>query len=682
MTRVLVVDDKAENLYLLRVLLQGHGYIVEEASNGADALTKARQNPPDLAVSDLLMPVLDGYTLLRQWRADERLKGIPFVVYTATYTEPRDERLALALGADAFLLKPAEPEKFVLVIQDVLAKDANGGRRTEPRPEEVALLHEYNEVLVRKLESKVLQWEQTNRELVEEIAERRRKEEALRLRDRAIQTLSQGIVITDPRQPDNPIIYASGGFERMTGYTADEAIGRNCRFLQGYETDRETVSRLQESVAAGRSCEVEILNYRKDRTSFWNALSLNPVHDDEGGLAYFVGVQTDVTDRKNLEDQLRQSQKMEAIGQLAGGVAHDFNNLLTVINGYADISMIGLRAEDPLLANLKEIKNAGQKASALTNQLLAFSRKQITRPRVLNLNRVVSDLSKMLCRLIGEDIELKLGLTEDLGSIKADSGQIEQIILNLAVNARDAMPHGGKLSIETANIDIDEEYARRHVEASPGPHVMLAISDTGVGIAKDVKPRIFEPFFTTKAAGKGTGLGLSTVYGIVRQSGGSIEVYSEPGLGTAFKVYLPRVNETPEALEIKPAAHKLEGTETVLLCEDDDTVRALARNILEGNGYRVLEAANGGAALLICETYDAHIDLLFTDVVMPEMNGPALAERLAKLRPEMKVLYMSGYTSHYVVNHGVLDEDTNLINKPFTLNDLLIKLREVLDHDN
>jgi two-component system cell cycle sensor histidine kinase/response regulator CckA len=683
MPRALIVDDNPENLYLLRVLLQGHGYTVEEACNGLEALTKARSRPPNLVISDLLMPVLDGYTLLRQWRADERLRGIPFLVYTATYTEPRDERLALALGADAFIVKPAEPEPFMAIINDVLAK-ARGGELQSPsaRPiEEAVLLNEYNEVLVHKLEKKVLELERSNREMQQQIAERKRAEGLIRLLDMAIQNVSQGIVITDPKQSHNPVIYANAGFERITGYKADETLGRSCRFLQGTETNCDAAGQLSKAVASGSACEVEILNYRKDGTPFWNALSLNPVHDPTGALACFVGVQNDVTERKDLEDQLRQAQRMEAVGQLAGGVAHDFNNLLTVINGYAHLSMAGLRSEDPLLANLEEIKKAGDRAAALTRQLLAFGRRQILQSRLLDLNAVVVDLSKMMGRLIGEHIQLKLKLAEGLGSVKADAGQIEQIILNLAVNARDAMPDGGKLTIETAKIDLDEEYVRRRLDASPGRQVMLAVSDTGSGMSEKVRLRVFEPFFTTKEPGKGTGLGLSTVYGIVKQSGGSIEVFSELGVGTTFKIYLPRVDEAADARPAERAAHKLEGTETVLLSEDDGMVRDLTRNILETAGYRVLEAANGGSALLICETYRGQIDLLLTDVVMPEMSGSALADRLATLRPDMKVLYMSGYTGSTIALEGRPDEGANFIDKPFAPNALLSKVREVLERE-
>ncbi|HEY0321200.1 MAG TPA: response regulator [Pyrinomonadaceae bacterium] len=378
-------------------------------------------------------------------------------------------------------------------------------------------------------------------------------------------------------------------------------------------------------------------------------------------------------------EQLRQSQKLESVGQLAGGIAHDFNNLLTAINGYSELTLRRLQTADPLRQNIVEIKKAGDRAASLTRQLLAFSRKQVLQPKVLDLNSIVSDLEKMLCRLIGEDLELRTVLEPQLGSIKADPGQIEQVLMNLTVNARDAMPHGGKLIIETENVYLDKDYAGQHIAVNPGPYVMLAVSDTGTGMDEKTRARIFEPFFTTKEAGKGTGLGLSTVYGIVKQSGGNIWVYSEVGRGTSFKVYLPRVDEG--AQEYKRSAEPeeaIQGAETILLAEDDDMVRKLASEVLSLYGYQVLEAANGGAALLICERHKEPIHLLVTDVIMPEMSGRELANRLSQLRPEMKVLYMSGYTDNAIVHQGVLDEETHFIQKPFAPDALARKVREVL----
>ncbi|HEX8845297.1 MAG TPA: PAS domain S-box protein [Pyrinomonadaceae bacterium] len=381
-----------------------------------------------------------------------------------------------------------------------------------------------------------------------------------------------------------------------------------------------------------------------------------------------------------LEEQLRQSQKIEAIGQLAGGVAHDFNNLLTAITGYSDLVMRRLPPEGVLRRHVAEIRKAGDRAASLTRQLLAFSRKQVLRPKVLDLNAVVTDMDKMLRRLIGEDIDLLTVTDRALGNVKADPGQIEQVILNLAVNARDAMPKGGKLTIETANIYLGGKYAGEHVAVRPGRYVMLAISDNGCGMDEAIQERIFEPFFTTKELGKGTGLGLSTVYGIVKQSGGNIWVYSEVGKGTTFKVYLPRFDEASEAAWERDAELEWpQGSETVLLVEDEEMVREMTRQILEMHGYRVLEANNGKEAIRLCHEHEGRIDLVMTDVVMPQMGGRELIERLAPLLPEAKVLYMSGYTDDAIVHHGVLDESMYFLQKPFSPDVLINKVREALD---
>ena len=380
-----------------------------------------------------------------------------------------------------------------------------------------------------------------------------------------------------------------------------------------------------------------------------------------------------------LEDQLRQAQKVEVIGRLAGGVAHDFNNLLTVISGYTDLTLGQLPEQDPLREDLEEIRNAAQRAAELTRQLLAFGRRQILTPKVIDLNAVVAGTEKMLHRLIEEDIELVAVPEPELWRVKADAGQIEQVIMNLAINARDAMPDGGRLTLETQNVELDDAYARAHVAVHPGPYVMLAVSDTGSGMDQETLGHLFEPFFTTKGPGQGTGLGLATVYGIVKQSGGNIWVYSEVGQGTTFKVYLPRVDAPLDsATPLKPSA-SLRGTETILLVEDERGVRLLARRVLEGNGYAVLEAAEGLTAIELVRHHEGPIHLLVTDVVMPHMSGRAVADAVTSLRPTVKVLYLSGYTANAIVHRGVLDLGTPFLEKPFTPGTLVAKVREVLD---
>ncbi|HEX8845149.1 MAG TPA: PAS domain S-box protein [Pyrinomonadaceae bacterium] len=466
--------------------------------------------------------------------------------------------------------------------------------------------------------------------------------------------------------------------ERVTGYTREEALKLNVSQLVAPE-DSEKVRRMIARKLEGEpvtSYEIEVVAKGGGRVK----VEVNSSLILQDGIPVGVqGIARDVTERKELEGQLRQAQKMEAAGKLAGGVAHDFNNLLTVINGYSNLTLRRLTAEDPLRLNVEEIRKAGERAAGLTRQLLAFSRKQVLQPKVIDLNGVVREVEKMLRRLIGEDIELRAALGPGLGRVKADPGQIEQVLMNLAVNARDAMPRGGKLTIGTENVYLDEEYAAHHAAVAPGHHVMLAVSDTGSGMDEETRARIFEPFFTTKEAGKGTGLGLSTVYGIVKQSGGHIWVYSEVGRGTTFKIYLPRVGEDAQEYRQTPEpAERFWGAETILLAEDDEMVRTMTHVILTERGYRVLAAANGTAALSVCEQAEGPIHLLLTDVVMPGMSGRELADRLARLRPEMKVLFMSGYTDDAIVHHGVLDEGVNFIQKPFTPDALARKVREVL----
>ena len=398
-------------------------------------------------------------------------------------------------------------------------------------------------------------------------------------------------------------------------------------------------------------------------------------------------LQAEVNERKSAEaelerseEQLRQSQKMEAIGQLAGGVAHDFNNLLTAISGHSELCLKRLAPSDPLHRHIEGIKRSGERAAALTRQLLAFSRKQILQPKIIDLNQIVVDMNKMLHRLIGEDIDLLMGLAADLGKVKADPNQIEQVLLNLSINARDAMPRGGRLTIETSNVSLSEQFSHDHVAVLPGQYVMLAVSDNGCGMDAETQAHIFEPFFTTKEVGKGTGLGLATVYGIVKQSEGTIWLYSEVGCGTTFKIYLPCVERPMKEVEEETDNFGLlQGTETVLLVEDEEVVREMATEILRDSGYQVLEAKHGHEALTLGRQHAGVIHLMLTDVVMPQMSGRQLAEQLTPLRREMKVLYMSGYTDDAIVHHGVLEEGTAFIGKPFTPSALARKVRELLD---
>ncbi|MFO0649241.1 MAG: PAS domain S-box protein [Polyangiales bacterium] len=523
--------------------------------------------------------------------------------------------------------------------------------------------------------------------VLRDVTERVAAEAALRDSEeryrRIVETTCEGVWVIDA---DTKTSFMNARMAAMLGYGLDDVIGRPL-FDFTDDEGRAIAARNVERRRSGVTEQHEFKLKRRDGTDLWVSMQTNPLLDREGRYEGALAMVTDLTERRRAEatlrrteEQLRQSQKLEAVGSLAGGVAHDFNNLLSVILGYTDLMADSIPASDPLRIELDEVRRAGRRASELTRQLLAFSRKQVMHAQVLDLNNVLRGVESMLRRTLGEDVELSLLLAQHVGKVLADPGQIEQVILNLAVNARDAMPAGGEIAIETADVTLDAAYAEAHLGVTPGAYVMVAVSDTGVGMTPEVKEHVFEPFFTTKEKGKGTGLGLATVFGIVRQSGGHIWLYSEPDRGTTFRVYLPRTEQAaPASVPPAPAVRTVRGDETVLLVEDEEQVRALAREILRRNGYNVLEAQNGGEALLICEQYTAKIHALVTDVVMPRYSGRQLAERLAPLRPEMRVLFMSGYTRNAIVHHGVLDAGVAYLQKPITPDALLRQLRELLD---
>lgn len=516
-----------------------------------------------------------------------------------------------------------------------------------------------------------------------DITERQRAEAALRDSEERYRDLVENahdIIYSQDLQGNYTSMNKAG--MQITGYTHEEALALNTQ----QTVAPEYLPKAQEMLTAKlngehvTAYEVEII--AKDGHRITVEANTKLVYHD-GVPVGVQGIARDVTERKQLEEQLRQSQKMEAIGQLAGGVAHDFNNLLTAINGYSSLALQRLEDGHSIRPYLEEVKKAGDRAANLTRQLLAFGRKQILQPLAINLNDVVTDMNKMLQRLIGEDIRLTAKLDPALKRIKADPGQVEQVLVNLVVNARDAMPRGGKLTIETATVELDSDYAGKHIGFVPGKYVMLAVSDTGTGMSDDTRARIFDPFFTTKEKGKGTGLGLSTVYGIIKQSGGNIWVYSELGHGTTFKVYLPQL-ATPTlktesaVVELAPSG----GSETILIVEDEDVVRGLAQKILEQSGYRVMAASRGAEAIRLCQERTESIDLLLTDVVMPETSGKEVADRVSELLPGLRVLFMSGYTDEAIVHHGVLDSSVEFIQKPFTPAALVKRVREVLDAES
>jgi two-component system cell cycle sensor histidine kinase/response regulator CckA len=645
--RILILDVDPLNVRSLLDLLEQSGVAVK-----ADVLDRQESFREQLGTTDYQFILADFF--LGNWTALDALeilkasgKDIPFIVVAASVG---DESAAECIkrGAADFVLKD-KVARLPTLFDQILRE-----RAARAQPQRVSIREATPVDIGNRTHA-----DAENARLVT-----------------AIEQSTEAVVITDP---SGQIEYVNPAFTRITQYGSDEVLGKNPRLLKSGKHDPEYYQDLWETIRKGEPWHGEIVNQRKDGTHYTEQMSITPVRDGTGEITHFVAVKQDVTEHRKLEEHVRQGAKMEAIGRLAGGVAHDFNNLLTIINGYSELLLEKLASDGEASAQLQEIKDAGERAATLTRQLLAFSRRQVLAPQVLDLNEVVSNLGKMLRRLIGEDIELRTLLDPALGRVRADPGQIEQVIMNLAVNARDAMPMGGKLTIETRNAELDAVYARSHVTVKPGIHVMMAVSDTGVGMSRETQKHIFEPFFTTKEDGRGTGLGLATVYGIVKQSGGSIWVYSEPGNGTVFKVYLPTIAGSTAAEPSGAETQSDSGTETIMVIEDEDGVRSLVRLALESGGYKVLEMDDAESAIGVCAKYEGPIHLILTDVVMRGLSGPLAAAKLVTLRPDVKVIYMSGYTDDAVVHHGVLTHNMPFIQKPFSPASLRKKIREVLD---
>jgi len=514
-------------------------------------------------------------------------------------------------------------------------------------------------------------------EAARDITERRQAEETILRLATAVEQATDSIIITDT---DGVIVYVNAAFERTTGYTRQEAIGQESPILTANRHSPDFFREIWETISGGRVWRGRFTNRKKDGSRFTEDVTITPVRNEAGVITHYVSVHRDITHELQLEEQYLQAQKMEAIGRLTGGIAHDFNNLLTAINGFAGLLKMELPADSPHQQVVSKILESGQRAATLIRQLMTFSRKQKVQPQILNLNTIVDNLRSMLRRIIGEDILLVTHLSADLWPIKADPAQMEQVILNIVVNARDAMPHGGRLTIQTTNITLDKTYTDLHVTAKPGPYVALTIADTGCGMTDEVKAHLFEPFFTTKEEGKGTGLGLSTVFGIVKQAGGHIQVYSEPEKGSAFKIYLPRAGEGTE----KPASERetMEmpgGDETILVAEDEEPVRDAICHTLSTLGYTVFCAANGEEALQLASAERPALHLLLTDVVMPGLDGKDLALRLKETYPDLRILFISGYSDETIVAHDLLDAKTAFLQKPFTAPALARKVRAMLD---
>jgi len=658
--KILIVDDNEDNLYLLEALLTGHGYETVPAGNGSQALACLKAGGFDLIISDILMPVMDGFQFCRAVREEESHRSIPFIFYTATYTSDRDREFALSLGADRFIVKPADPDEFIVIVDGIL--DGEGAAVAPGAPSldgEQEYLRGYSDRLKEKLEKKIEQLEES---------ERRYRNLFNSLRDVVIVT-DQDRAVLDSNQP---------ALKNTFGYELHEILGRSTRMLYAEETDFMTVGRdvLHHGGPGGtETCEARFT--RKDGSCFHGEIHVMRLMDDDGMPPGRVTVIRDVTLHKKLEAQLLHAQKMEAVGRLAGGVAHDFNNKLSVILGYAEMSRALATPGDELELNLAEIVHAAHRSRDITRQLLAFSRREIISPRRIDLNTCIDGMLKSLAPLIGEDISIEYYPASDLWPVRLDPTQMDQILMNLALNARDAMPRGGVVRITTDNVRIEERNRIDQPEVSPGDYVRVSVSDTGCGIPPEIREHVFEPFFTTKEAGKGTGLGLSTIFGIVSQNRGFINLFSEVGIGSTFTFCFPRhpEGETDTEVHMNEPAGMASGR--ILVVEDDSSVREMMISMLESLGYTACAAAQAEEAISLLSSSENTPDLILTDVVLPGICGREMAEMISDMQPGIPVLFMSGYASDTIASKGVLEKGTHFLQKPFDMNTLKEKLQAV-----
>jgi PAS domain S-box-containing protein len=665
---LLVVDDDPKIREMLSFRLKREGHCILGAASGQEALDLIRASKVDLVLLDNYLPEISGLEVLKALRQTHSVTQLPVIMVTGK-SQSEDIVEALSLGANDYVTKPIDFPVALARIRTQLSLK---------RAEEA--LRRASEELEVRVQERTAELVSSNEALQSEIADRKRIQEALRTSENRYRDLIENandIIYTHDLEGNFLSVNKAG--ELAMGYPRQELLQMNiAQWLSPLQTEsvRQMVDRQLQNQEQKAFYSLEVVT--KEGRELTLDVSARLIYRDRNPIA-LEGIARDVTDRILLEERLQQSQKMEAVGRLAGGIAHDFNNLLTAITGYSELLLHRAEELGPLRKYIDEILRAGRSSESLTRQLLAFSRRQVLEPKILDLNTVVGNVHKMLRRLIGEDIELVTVFGPDLARVKADPGQLQQVILNLAVNARDAMPQGGKLVIETANIELDAEEARRRATKA-GPYVVLTVKDTGFGMDTETISHIFEPFYTTKEQGKGTGLGLSTVYGIVKQSEAAISVTSQPGQGTTFRIYFPQVEGEVELVEVaKSTARRASGTETVLLVEDEELVRNLVRDILKQHGYSVLEAHHGTEALRVALQHNGPIHLLLTDVVMPQMGGRVLAQRLKTFRPGIRILYISGYVDDATIQEGVSNPGTSFIQKPFTVEILSRKVRELLD---
>jgi len=667
---ILLVDDNPGNLNLLEHILTGAGYQVRSASDGELALRSIKVELPALILLDIKMPGIDGFEVCRRLKENEETSSIP-IIFISVLENERDKVKAFQAGGVDYINKPFHPEEVLARVRTHLT------------------LHQAQLNLEKTVKDRSMQLEQINLKLQQQIKGHVLTMNALREseeRFRHLITNTPDIVWQTDEQ--YIFVYVSPQIEKIVGYKPEDLIGRSSfTYLapETIDTTRELFRRTIETKKTSFSFEAKWID--KKGQSVILESRVTPVYRSDGSCNGFMGIDRDITDRKiaeqqkeKLQAQLLQAQKMESIGRLAGGVAHDFNNMLGVIIGYTEMALMDIEPSSILYDQLREILQASQRSAELTRQLLAFARKQPVSPRLINLNETMSGMLNMLRRLIGEDIELIWLPGHDLWKIFLDPSQLGQILANLVVNSRDAISGIGAITMETGNVTLDNLYSASCPELISGEYVLLTVSDTGCGIKKDIMEHIFEPFFTTKETGCGTGLGLATVYGIVRQNNGFIDVYSEPGNGATFKIYLPRHEENAiHGTQKRNGENIPKGKETVLICEDEEFILNLCKNSLTRLGYLVITAKSPKQALVMAKNHNGPLDLLLTDVVMPEMNGKELMGELQNIRPDIKCIYMSGYTAEIIAHKGVIEEGVNFIQKPFSVYELAQKVREVID---
>jgi two-component system, cell cycle sensor histidine kinase and response regulator CckA len=683
MTRVLIVDDKEENVYYLQALLAGHGFEVETARHGAEALVKARHHPPELIVSDLLMPVMDGYTLLRHWKSDAQLREIPFIVYTATYTEEQDEKLAISLGADAFILKPAEPEDFLARIRAVQAAStvAQPVTHYDATGAEQDTLKIYSETLIRKLEEKTLQLEQSNQALQQDIAERTRMEESLReSEERFRATFEQVAVGIAHVDLGGRFLRVNDKLCAITGYTREELLKLTFIEMTVPEERAESDKARLDMLAGLRADYLTEKRYlRKNGESYWINVVTTLLRDSAGEPKYFISVIADITARKQLEQQFLRAQRMESIGTLAGGIAHDLNNLLAPI--MMGVELLRFGDLDAKTAQMVEnMERSAKRAASLVRQVLSFARGVEGVRAPIQIGHIMQEVGSIIESTFPKNITLLLSHAADLWPVVSDPTQLNQVMLNLCVNARDAMANGGCLTLRATNVVLDGSYAALNQGVVPGSYVVIEVTDTGCGIPKEIVDRIFDPFFTTKEPGKGTGLGLSTVMGIVRSHGGFVHVHSQPGKGTTFKVHLPAYLDVNTGDSATRATERLPmgGGELVMVVDDESSIVDITRQMLESFGYRVITAGDGAQAIGLYARQSEEVAVVITDMMMPTMDGPMLMAALRRIHPGVKIIAVSGLSANSHTNGGTGSEADYFLTKPYTAEDLLVLLRKAL----